>query len=69
MDGVVWHVDDPIRGAKEALQSLVTKGKHIFFVTNNSMHKSDAVRNCSYCSTELPTLFFFSLPKNYLVYN
>lgn len=35
-DGVLWKGDSLIPGASQALQSLRTHGKRIFFVTNNS---------------------------------
>ena len=35
-DGVIWHGDSLIPGAKAAIEALRAKGKRVFFVTNNS---------------------------------
>jgi glycerol-1-phosphatase len=35
LDGVVWIGRDPLPGAVEALQALLTAGKELVFVTNN----------------------------------
>ncbi|HET6998735.1 MAG TPA: HAD-IIA family hydrolase [Solirubrobacterales bacterium] len=35
LDGVVWIGAEPVPGAPEALQALLTAGKRIVFVTNN----------------------------------
>ena len=35
-DGVIWHGDRLIPGARAAIESLRARGKRVFFVTNNS---------------------------------
>lgn len=38
LDGVVWIGREPVTGAVEALSELLSRGKPIVFVTNNSVH-------------------------------
>lgn len=38
LDGVVWIGREPVAGAVEALSELLSRGKPIVFVTNNSVH-------------------------------
>ena len=38
LDGVVWIGREPVAGAVEVLSELLSRGKQIVFVTNNSVH-------------------------------
>jgi len=40
-DGVVWHGDALIPGAKAAVEALTARGKRVFFATNNSTKSRD----------------------------
>lgn len=35
-DGVIWRGEEAIQGASEAIESLRSRGKRLFFITNNS---------------------------------
>jgi HAD superfamily hydrolase (TIGR01450 family) len=39
LDGVVWIGREPLAGAVEAISELLSRGKPIVFVTNNSVHR------------------------------
>ncbi|XP_061755667.1 pyridoxal phosphate phosphatase [Nerophis ophidion] len=40
-DGVIWHGEKAIPGATTVVQSLMRRGKHVVFVTNNSTRPRD----------------------------
>ena len=35
-DGVLWHGERAVPGAAAAVRALARRGKHLYFVTNNS---------------------------------
>ena len=45
LDGVLYRMDDPVPGAREALERLRARGTAVFFLTNNSSRtRQDYVR-------------------------
>lgn len=39
LDGTVWHWNELAPGAKDTIQELKSKGKNVYYVTNNSLLK------------------------------
>lgn len=43
-DGVLWHIDSPIKNAVEALSKLQSFGKKVYLVTNNATADESVIR-------------------------